>query len=92
MLPYHGKSLALGLVTDHCLLQCSVPGRPRNEHLCPDKGHLGRVRVILKKTGTESEEPAASAACPSAGRDEAEGICPASGANKAGHWLQQSSM
>lgn len=43
--------------------------------------------MILRKTGTESEEMAALAACPTAGRDEAEGICPALGASMAGHWL-----
>lgn len=53
---------------------------------------MGRVAVILNATGTESEERAALAACPAAGRDEAEGVCPPFGASVAGHRLQQSSM
>lgn len=87
MLHYRGKSLALSFIPGHCFLQRSVPGRPRTEHLCPKRGHVRRARVILRKTGTESEEMAALAACPAAGRDEAEGICPALGASMAGHWL-----
>lgn len=56
MLQYHGESLALGLVPGHCFLHCSVPGKCRTEHLCPKRGHVRRVREILRKTGTDSEE------------------------------------
>lgn len=68
---YHGNSLTLGLVPGHYLLHLSVPGRPRTEHLCPNKARVGRIRVILNMTGTVPDETAALAACPAAGRDEA---------------------
>lgn len=36
-------------------LLCS--GMPRTEHLCPKSRHVRTVRVILRKTGTDSEDP-----------------------------------
>lgn len=36
-------------------LLCS--GMPRTENLCPKSGHVRTIRVILRKTGTDSEDP-----------------------------------
>lgn len=48
--------------------------------------------MILKKAEIKSEETTALAACLSAGKDEAEVICPGFSARMTGHWLQQSSV
>lgn len=88
VLHYRRKSLALALVPCHR----SVQGRPRKKHLCPNREQVGRVNVILKKAETKSEQTTALATCPSAGKDEAGGICPGFSASIAGHWLQQSSV